>query len=211
MGGRVAPVTGAAGGIGGAVASGLSSNGHSTAFVDTDSARLPAIERQLGGSGGEVLGLAADVRPRRDVDGAVARVVERFGRLDVVVNAAGSVGLLDFLQMPTTDWQRVVDVNLTGTFHVCQTAGRVMVAQGWGHIIDIASGRGLHGLARGAHYAASKGCGNRLHEINRGRAEATRSVCVCRSAGSDRYGHVSGHSRHGAGSRSSGFGLVASP
>jgi NAD(P)-dependent dehydrogenase (short-subunit alcohol dehydrogenase family) len=100
---------------------------------------------------------AVDVRDEAGVEAAVRAVVEREGRLDAVVNAAGVAGGGPVHLLPAEEWDRVVDVNLKGTFLVAKHAAAAMVAQGSGSIVNIASIEGLEGTEGGSAYNASKG------------------------------------------------------
>jgi NAD(P)-dependent dehydrogenase (short-subunit alcohol dehydrogenase family) len=139
--GRVALVTGAASGIGEATTARFRDEGAVVATLDVQ---------------GEV-DHAVDVRDEAAVAAAVRAVVEREGRLDAVVNAAGVAGGGPVHLLAAEEWDRVVDVNLKGTFLVAKHAAAAMVAQGSGGIVNIASIEGLEGTEGGSAYNASKG------------------------------------------------------
>jgi NAD(P)-dependent dehydrogenase (short-subunit alcohol dehydrogenase family) len=139
--GRVALVTGAASGIGEATTARFREEGAVVATLDVQ---------------GHV-DHAVDVRDEAGVEAAVRAVVERDGRLDAVVNAAGVAGGGPVHLLPAEEWDRVVDVNLKGTFLVAKHAAAAMVAQGSGSIVNIASIEGLEGTEGGSAYNASKG------------------------------------------------------
>jgi NAD(P)-dependent dehydrogenase (short-subunit alcohol dehydrogenase family) len=139
--GRVALVTGAASGIGEATTARFREEGAVVATLDVQ---------------GHV-DHAVDVRDEAGVEAAVRAVVEREGRLDAVVNAAGVAGGGPVHLLPAEEWDRVVDVNLKGTFLVAKHAAAAMVAQGSGSIVNIASIEGLEGTEGGSAYNASKG------------------------------------------------------
>jgi NAD(P)-dependent dehydrogenase (short-subunit alcohol dehydrogenase family) len=153
--GRVALVTGAASGIGAACVRRLGAEGARVAGLDvaaagpawTDAAR-DAPEAML---------LAADVRDEESVAGAIRETLARFGRLDVVVNAAGVAGGGPVHILPAADWDRVLDVNLKGTFLVAKHAIPPMLERKAGAIVNIASIEGLEGSEGGSAYNASKG------------------------------------------------------
>jgi len=137
---QVALVTGASGGMGSAIAVELASRGAAVAVhychgADRAQATCQAIE-QAGGRG---LSLAADLGQAQQVDAMVASVVERFGRLDILVNSAGYFEdrLLGFIK--PDDWERMVRTNLTGPFLCCRAAVREMIARRYGRIVNIAS------------------------------------------------------------------------
>jgi NAD(P)-dependent dehydrogenase (short-subunit alcohol dehydrogenase family) len=147
--GRVALVTGAASGIGAACARRLAEEG----------ARVAALDRvtQPPASTCEMLAVAADVRDEAAVTAAVASTLARFGRLDVVVNAAGVAGGGPVHLLRAEEWARVLDVNLTGTFLVAKHALPALLEQRSGSIVNIASIEGLEGSEGGSAYNASKG------------------------------------------------------
>jgi NAD(P)-dependent dehydrogenase (short-subunit alcohol dehydrogenase family) len=145
--GRVALVTGAASGIGAACVRRLAEEG----------ARIAALDLGTGPAASDLLPLAADVRDETAVAAAVAAALDRFGRLDVVVNAAGVAGGGPVHLLAAEEWSRVVDVNLKGTFLVAKHALPAMLAQRSGSIVNIASVEGLEGTEGGSAYNASKG------------------------------------------------------
>ena len=151
--GKVALVTGAAAGLGRAMAQALAENGASVAQLD----RAPCPELA-----GDVLTLEADVTDKAAVEAAVAQTLARFGRLDILVANAGVSDASPALLHDTgdDDWQRVIDINLHGTFLTTRAALPAMLAQGAGKIITVASMWGLAapaGLFPRPAYAASKG------------------------------------------------------
>jgi 3-oxoacyl-[acyl-carrier protein] reductase len=150
---RVALVTGAAQGIGWSIAQQLAANGASVVVADMDADKAQAAAKTLGG---RTLGLAMNVARSAEVSAGIERVVAEFGRLDVLVNNAGITrdGLL--IRMKDEDWDRVLDVNLKGTFHCTKAALGVMIKQRRGRIISIASIVGVMGNAGQTNYAASK-------------------------------------------------------
>jgi 3-oxoacyl-[acyl-carrier protein] reductase len=151
---RTALVTGAARGIGLAIAARLASQGARVALLDLDGAAAEAAARKLGG---EILAIAADVSRTADVDAAVRRVVERWGRLDILVNNAGITGRsFPIWELTDEDWRRVIDVDLTSVFLCCRAAVKVMLAQGSGRIINIASIAGKEGNPTLVPYSSAK-------------------------------------------------------
>jgi 3-oxoacyl-[acyl-carrier protein] reductase len=150
---RVALVTGAAQGIGLSIARQLAACGAVVVLGDVDADKTQEAAKSIGG---RALGVAMNVTRGADVSAAVERVMTEFGRLDVLVNNAGITrdGLL--IRMKEEDWDRVLDVNLKGTFHCTKAALGVMVKQRRGRVISIASIVGVMGNAGQANYAASK-------------------------------------------------------
>ncbi len=150
----VAVVTGAAQGIGRRVAEELAERGYALTLADLrepDETLASVRER-----GAQALSVVADVSAERDVQALDEAVQERFGRADVLVNNAG-VSLLAPAEATTAEqWRRVLEVNLTGPFLLCQAFGRRMLAAGSGSVVNIASIAGLHGIADRAAYNASK-------------------------------------------------------
>ena len=143
--GKVALVTGAAAGLGRAMAEALAENGAHLTLFDRDAAPLAATARDLRALGAQVLDLAGDVTDAAAVERAVAETVARHGALDIAIANAGISDARPSLlhEVAPEDWARVLDVNLNGTFHTCRAALAVMAAQGHGKVITVASMWGL--------------------------------------------------------------------
>ncbi|MEO8229536.1 MAG: SDR family NAD(P)-dependent oxidoreductase [Chloroflexota bacterium] len=152
---RVALITGGAGGIGRATAQRLRQDGRRVALVDIDTAGLERSVADLGGSAA-ALAIVADVRLFDDCRRAVDEAVAWGGRLDIVVNCAGVWVEGPTAEMTEADWDRVMDVNLKGTFFLCRHAIPALVATG-GCIVNVSSDAGLWGNKGAAIYSASKG------------------------------------------------------
>jgi NAD(P)-dependent dehydrogenase (short-subunit alcohol dehydrogenase family) len=152
--GRVAIVTGASSGLGDRFARVLHAAGASVVVAARRVDRLEALAAELG-----VVAVACDVSVDADCARLVETTVERFGRVDVLVNNAGTSVTIPAEDEPLDEWRQVVDVNLTGLFALSQLAGRRMLAQGSGSIVNIASILGLVASApiKQASYAATKG------------------------------------------------------
>ncbi|WP_270934622.1 SDR family NAD(P)-dependent oxidoreductase [Falsiroseomonas oryzae] len=135
LAGCVALVTGAAGGIGRAVAATLAESGAMLALADV---KPPPAQP-------DALAMSMDVTSRDDVQAMVARTVERFGRLDILVNVAGVVSTGSAVSLPESEWDRVLGVNLKGTFLCCQAAIPAMRANRHGRIVNIGSIVGKNG------------------------------------------------------------------
>src|SRR5215831_11439716 len=130
---RTALVTGAARGIGLAIARRLAADGRRVALLDLDRDRVEAAAREVGDG---AITLVADVTRSADVDAAVRAVVDRWGRLDVVVNNAGISGRsFPIWELDDADWDRVLAVDLTSVFYCCRAAIRVMLRQESGRIV----------------------------------------------------------------------------
>lgn len=155
--GQAAIVFGASSGIGRAVAAAFSEAGMGVVVAARDAAALAGAADRLTSAGGRVRPVACDVTDRPSVERAVAAAVETFGRLDVVVNSAGTNlqrRRLDVLD--PDDWRRLLDTNLTGAFNTLQAALPILRRQGGGLIIQIASVSARFGDLSGAAYQASK-------------------------------------------------------
>ena len=159
LNGRVALVTGAAMGIGKALAVGLAQAGADVAVSDLPSLRYRTQETSseiVGmGSGGRAYDL--DVLNLEDITGVIAKVARDFGRLDILVNNAGIRIRKPALEVTERDWDAVVDTNLKGVFFCAQAAARHMVPQGGGRIINVASQLAIVARPDRAAYCASKG------------------------------------------------------
>ena len=158
--GEVALVTGAAGALGKAISAGLADAGAAVVLLDRDHVQLEValkdLERQFNTA--RFSAEVADITSEDDVRRAIARSVERFGRLDILVNNAGISPVFERAEaMALDDWRRILDVNLTGTFLCAREAALQMIKQRGGRIINTSSvvgGVGSHHLAA---YCASKG------------------------------------------------------
>jgi 2-dehydro-3-deoxy-D-gluconate 5-dehydrogenase len=157
--GKSAVVTGGAMGIGFGIASRLAEAGAEVTIVDLDRAAAEASARKLTEAGLTAQAVRADVRSSTDVDNSLDLVLARYGRLDIWVNNAGIYPARPVLEMSEDEWDRVIGVNLKGTFLCSQAAARQMMAQGQGGvIINVASIDAVHPSMVGlAHYDASKG------------------------------------------------------
>ena len=151
---KTALVTGAARGIGFAIAARLASEGARVAVLDLDAAAAASAVEKIGGG---ALALIADVTKGAEVAAAVRRVVEAWGRLDILVNNAGITGRsFPIWELSEEDWRRVIDADLTSVFLCCRAAVPVMLEQGSGRIINIASIAGKEGNPTLVPYSAAK-------------------------------------------------------
>lgn len=155
--GKVAFVTGAASGIGRATAVAFAAEGARVAILDRTEDALHETADTVRNAGGEVLTLACDVSRPEEVEAAVARTVERFGRLDIAFNNAGVENkAAPVAEIELEEWDRILDINLRGTFVCMKHELAQMVRQGSGVVINTSSGAGIRGVAGGAAYSASK-------------------------------------------------------
>src|SRR5215472_14165971 len=155
--GKVVLVTGAGQGIGRATAERFVAEGAKVCALDGDAGRLDETVRALASGSGNVEGITGDISRRKDVHSAVQRCIERFGGLDVLVANAGITSVQPLLDIDDASWQRVLDVNLTGTFLCTQEGARVMSRSGGGAIVVTASTNAFWVEANLAAYNASKG------------------------------------------------------
>ena len=155
--GRVAVVTGAGSGIGLAISGRLAAEGHRIALLDLDGDAAERAAEDLRGGGAQAFGTKVDVADRGAVDEAMQRARGELGPIEIMVTSAGLDEFASFTDISTAQWDRVIAVNLTGTFHCLQAAVPDMVAAGWGRIVTISSSSAQSGAPRMAHYVASKG------------------------------------------------------
>jgi NAD(P)-dependent dehydrogenase (short-subunit alcohol dehydrogenase family) len=156
--GQVAIVTGASRGIGEALALGLARAGADVASVSRNITALELVANQVREIGRRSLAVRADVGRSQDIEAAVEEILDHFGKIDILVNNAGiSPVLKQAHEMTEVEWEEIVRVNLTGTFLFSRTCGRVMIPQGGGKIINMASVGGTVGFPRQAAYCATKG------------------------------------------------------
>ena len=158
LAGQVALVTGAAGGIGARVALGLAEFGAAVGVLDVEGSDLQATADSIAAVGGRAHVVTADVTDGDALTAAVAEVESTLGPLQLAVNAAGINNQIPAEDMARPDWQRLLDINLSGVFLSCQAEGRAMLARGGGSIVNIGS-VSAHIANRGldqVHYNASK-------------------------------------------------------
>jgi NAD(P)-dependent dehydrogenase (short-subunit alcohol dehydrogenase family) len=154
MEGKVAIVTGAAQGIGRAIADGLAAAGARIVVADLNGAEEAAASFNDG------VGITADVANEDDVQRLVGEVVDRCGTVDILVNNAGlyaSLEMRSFEEIPLDEWRRVMDVNVASMFLTCRAVVPVMRANGGGKIVNISSGTPFRGVPFLLHYVTSKG------------------------------------------------------
>lgn len=154
---RVAVVTGGASGIGLGVARRFVADGHAVAILDSNAGAADAAAKELAGQGAKVLAAAADVADRASVVAAFEQVRAELGPVAILVTSAGVESFDDLLAITPERWDRIIAVNLTGTFSCVQAAVPDMIDAGWGRIVTISSSSAQSGAPKMAHYAASKG------------------------------------------------------
>lgn len=152
---RVAVVTGGASGIGLGVARGLAGDGHRVAVLDRHGAAAAADG--LRSAGLTALAVEVDVADRASVSAAFRRVRAELGPVEILVTSAGIEAFTPVLDITAEEWDRMIAVNLTGTFSCVQAALPDMLASGWGRIVTISSSSAQSGAPNMAHYVASKG------------------------------------------------------
>ena len=150
-------VTGGASGMGEAICHELGRRGHKVAVLDVNASAAERVTEDLRAEGVAALAVPVDVTNRPTVEDAFAKVRSELGPVGILVTSAGMVGFAAFTEIAPEAWARMIDVNLTGTFHCCQVAVPDMVAARWGRIVMISSSSAQRGSPSMAHYAASKG------------------------------------------------------
>jgi NAD(P)-dependent dehydrogenase (short-subunit alcohol dehydrogenase family) len=153
---KVAVVTGAASGIGLAIAHRLAHDGLRVALFDLDVDAADAAAEAIRAGGGQALAVAVDVGDRSAIERGVTTVRERWGPVTVLVNNAGKEGFRRFLEISVESWEQLLAVNLTGVFHLCQIVLPDMIDAGWGRIVNISSSSTQGGQPLMAHYVSSK-------------------------------------------------------
>lgn len=154
---RVALVTGASRGIGKAIALALAAEGAKVVVnYASSSAAADAVVAEIAAMGGEAIALQADVGKADQVDALFNAVMEKWGRVDVLVNNAGIARDTLLLRMKLEDWQAVIELNLTGVFLCTKAATKIMLKQKSGRVINITSVVGEMGNAGQANYSAAK-------------------------------------------------------
>ncbi|MBG02851.1 MAG: short-chain dehydrogenase [Rhodospirillaceae bacterium] len=153
---KVALVTGAGGGLGGATARRFAAEGASVLCSDLNLAKAEKTAADIEAAGGTALAFKCDVADAAQCEAQVAETVNRFGRIDILVNNAGVSLHKLALDTSLEDWNRVLGINLTGSFLTAQAAARIMAEAGGGRIIQIGSISGQRGNMGGAAYGASK-------------------------------------------------------
>ncbi|HEY7164317.1 MAG TPA: SDR family NAD(P)-dependent oxidoreductase [Candidatus Binatia bacterium] len=153
---KVIIVTGGAGGIGSDICSGLAADGLNVVIADYAKDAAEKLAADIRKSKGEALAIQVDVGNKDSVAAMIEQTLAKYERLDYLFNGAGILTRVPVINMPEEDWDRVLRINLKGTFLCSQAAAKEMIPKKSGRILSIASGRGVAGQPRAAHYAASK-------------------------------------------------------
>ncbi len=165
LAGKVALVTGATRGIGRGVALALAGAGATVAGAGRDRSLLDSLVAEIETQGGQAIGLGLDVRDVAAIRSVVGDVHDRLGSIDVLVNNAGLGANHPAEDVTEAEWDEMMSVNLRGLFFCAQAAGRVMLEQGSGSIVNMSSQAGVVGIRDHAVYSASKGGVNLLTKV----------------------------------------------
>jgi len=160
LSGRVAIVTGGSVGLGRQMAQGLAEMGANVVLCARKKERCVAAAEELQGLGVKSLALGCDVKDQASIQAVVDAAMAEFGRIDILINNAGASWGAPVEEMRLEHWNKVIETNLTGTFLFSQAVGKVMIGEGKGKIINIASVAGIHGAPpelQAIGYHASKG------------------------------------------------------
>ena len=154
--GRVAVVTGAASGMGLAIGRRLAARGDRVALLDLQGDAVARVAAGLRETGARAIGAEVDVTDRGAVDDALEKVRAELGPIEIMVTSAGLDAFESFTDITLESWERILAINLTGTFHCLQAAVPDMLAAKWGRMVTISSSSAQSGAMRMAHYVASK-------------------------------------------------------
>ena len=157
--GKIAIVTGGAGGIGEALAMGIGLHGATVVVSSRSQAAIEKVAKQITeASGNPAIAITSDVTDEGSVQNLVDRVMEKYGKIDILVNAMGMNIKRDAFEFPMEDWEKLFDVNVKGTMVACKIVGNVMRKQKAGAIVNLSSVRGIRGYTGGnTGYCATKG------------------------------------------------------
>lgn len=175
--GRVALVTGASQGIGRACALALAEGGALIALAARNEERLSTVAKEIESKGGQAATFRVDVSNEDEVKAAVKAVIERLGKIEILVNNAGVTKDTLLMRMKRADWDSVIQTNLSGAFFTTQAVISSMLKQRWGRIVNITSVFGQTGQVGQANYSASK-AGLIGFTMAMAREVASRSITV---------------------------------
>ncbi len=156
LAGKAAIVTGAAQGIGAAVARAYAAEGARVAVVDLAADLAEAVAAELRATGADAVGIGCDVARHADVDAMVAAAVQRFGQVDILVNNAGITRPAMLHRMTDAQWDAVLAVHVTGSFHCLQAVAPGMMERRYGRVINVTSAAGLVGTIGQINYSTAK-------------------------------------------------------
>ena len=166
--GKIAVVTGGTSGIGRALSLGLADAGAHVIASARRQEQVDSTAQEIEARGRKTLRVASDVGERASLEKLNAAAIEAFGKVDILVNCAGMIKRTPTLDLAESEWNNIINVNLTGTLRACQVFGKSMLERGYGRIVNIASLNSFVALSEVAAYAASKA----------GVASLTRSLAV---------------------------------
>jgi 2-hydroxycyclohexanecarboxyl-CoA dehydrogenase len=154
---KTALVTGAAAGIGKACSLRLARDGFAVGVLDLNLEGCEAVVAEIKAAGGKAVALKASIADRGQVTAAVEKLRAQFGPVTIVINNAGISNFVPFEQLVDEDWDKMLEINVKGTFIVTQVVLPDMKAAGWGRVVNISSSSAQSGSAEQVHYSASKG------------------------------------------------------
>jgi len=181
LSGKIALITGGASGIGRATALLFAREGAAVVIADMDESAGESVAAETSEAGGKAIFQRTDVALRHDCDRLVQRAVSEFGAIHVLFNNAGIIRRASALELSEEDWDRVMAVNLKSIFLLSRLVVPIMINNGGGAVINMASGWGLAGGARAAAYCASKGAVvlmTKAMAVDHGR-QRVRVNCLC--------------------------------
>lgn len=153
---KVIIVTGGAGGIGSDICRGMAADGLKVLIADYAKEAAERLATEIRQINGEAAAVQVDVGDKQSVANMVQQTLGKYGQIDFLLNGAGVMTRMPVVELPEEEWDRVLRINLKGTFLCSQAVAKHMIPKKQGRIISIASGRGVAGQPRSAHYAASK-------------------------------------------------------
>jgi NAD(P)-dependent dehydrogenase (short-subunit alcohol dehydrogenase family) len=159
---KTALLSGGGGGIASGLAAALGYLGVRIALIDINSDALEKAAEKVAAAGADTAHFSCDITDKQSIEKTVDRVVQRFGRLDFLLNCAGLSWIQSTVEFDEDQWDRVMGVNIKGTFLLCQAAGRIMIEHNFGRIINFSSVRGIQGRSGDMAYAPSKGAVNQI-------------------------------------------------
>jgi NAD(P)-dependent dehydrogenase (short-subunit alcohol dehydrogenase family) len=166
LSGRVAAVIGGGGVLAGAMSSGLAAAGASVAVLDLNFENAQARAQSIVDAGGQAIGIQCDATSKPELEKALAAILERFGQVDILLNAAGINSGTPFFEITEAEWQRIIDIDLKSVFLACQVFGKAMVDAGrGGSIINISSASSGPPLSKVFTYSIAKAGINQITQF----------------------------------------------